>query len=106
MISASGSSDTVGAEKARSMSGALLSVLSVCTVARGVDCCSCLSHDVSSESVRGREFGLVLSKGCVCGSESGVSSDEDDVLLIGTSSGETFVIREATVSVPVSWSIS
>ena len=101
-MSASGSSNTVGAEKARSAFGALLNVREVGTVARGVECCSCLAHDVSSESVRGREYGLLLPNGCVWGSESGVSSDEDDSLLIGTSSGGMFVIREVTVSVLVS----
>ena len=105
-MSASGSSNTVGAEKARSTFGALLNVLEVGMVARGVDCCSCLAHDVSSESVRGRECGLYLPNERVCGSESGVSSDEDDSLLIGPSRGGISVTREATVSFPVSWSIS
>jgi hypothetical protein len=80
-----------GADRARTMSGAALKVLYVWVASKAVNC-SNLGHAVFSESVRGRKYGPALSKGC--DSDSGVSWDEDEDSLTGTSTCGMVVFGE------------
>jgi hypothetical protein len=80
-----------GADRARTMSGAALKVLYVWVASKAVNC-SNLGHAVFSKSVRGRKYGPALSKGC--DSDSGVSWDEDEDSLTGTSTCGMVVFGE------------
>ena len=105
VTSASGSSSMVGADTARIMSGTLLDGPRVGSGPGGVKWCSCLGHVVSCGSVCGKEFGLGVPNGCVCGSKSRVRDDEDGVLLAGSGSCGSSWMVEGRVSRPSSWSI-
>ena len=89
-----------GAENARMMSGALLRVLYVWVVSRGVKC-PYLGDAVSSESARGLKYGPAVSKGWARNSELGVSCDKDEGLLTGIIICGMVVLGEVIVSLTI-----